>query len=121
VPVAAEVEPKILCVAAQPQEVRYEFWLDKDLRYFQGHFPGLPLLPGVVQAHWAQLYARRHFQLPAKFAYLSTLKFMRIIEPDSHLHLLLRLDELRCEVEFEYRCNEELCSQGVLGWSAEDG
>lgn len=57
--------------------------------YFDGHFPGSPILPGVVQLEWALLLGREHFALPPDFLRLETLKFQQIIAPGARLTLEL--------------------------------
>ncbi|TSC32814.1 AMP-binding protein [Corallococcus sp. Z5C101001] len=57
--------------------------------YFDGHFPGSPILPGVVQIEWALLLGREHFALPPDFLRLETVKFQQVIPPGAHLMLEL--------------------------------
>ncbi len=53
-----------------------------DLCYFDGHFPGVPILAGVVQIHWVIAYGRQCFDLPPVFRGIHALKFQRIIGPE---------------------------------------
>lgn len=49
-----------------------------ELAAFRGHFPGQPLLPGVVQINWAVALAAEQLQsayAPQRFAGLSRIKF----------------------------------------------
>jgi 3-hydroxymyristoyl/3-hydroxydecanoyl-(acyl carrier protein) dehydratase len=63
-----------------------------DLAYFKGHFPGLPLLPGVVQVDWAMRFAALHLGVqPARFAGMKALKFTAPMAPGTTLSLDLRL------------------------------
>ncbi|RKH05723.1 AMP-binding protein [Corallococcus carmarthensis] len=57
--------------------------------YFDGHFPGSPILPGVVQLEWSLLLGREHFALPPDFLRLETLKFQQVISPGTQLTLEL--------------------------------
>ncbi len=43
--------------------------------FFDGHFAGAPILPGVAQVDWAIRFARELFPLPAEFARIENLKF----------------------------------------------
>ena len=47
------------------------------LAHFAGHFPGLPILPGVVQLDWAmRLAAEQCFGCAHRVASIDRLKFM---------------------------------------------
>lgn len=66
--------------------------------FFQGHFPGHPVMPGVLQleamAQVAGILLNRKLQNPGKIAYflaIDNAKFRRILQPG---------DQMRIEVEF---------------------
>jgi acyl-CoA synthetase (AMP-forming)/AMP-acid ligase II/3-hydroxymyristoyl/3-hydroxydecanoyl-(acyl carrier protein) dehydratase len=54
-----------------------------DLFYFNGHFPGMPILAGVVQIDWVIACGRQCFDLPPVFLGIHALKFQRIIIPEN--------------------------------------
>jgi acyl-coenzyme A synthetase/AMP-(fatty) acid ligase/3-hydroxymyristoyl/3-hydroxydecanoyl-(acyl carrier protein) dehydratase len=54
-----------------------------DLFYFDGHFPGMPILAGVVQIDWVIACGRQCFDLPPVFRGIHALKFQRIIAPEN--------------------------------------
>ena len=60
-----------------------------DLFYFDGHFPGRPILAGVVQIDWVIACGRRCFDLPPVFLGIHALKFQRIIAPEKPVTLEL--------------------------------
>jgi acyl-coenzyme A synthetase/AMP-(fatty) acid ligase len=49
--------------------------------YFEGHFPGTPILAGMVQIDWAILFGRELFELPPCFLRIEAVKFTRILTP----------------------------------------
>jgi 3-hydroxymyristoyl/3-hydroxydecanoyl-(acyl carrier protein) dehydratase len=77
-----------------------ELWIAPDLYHFQGHFPGQPILPGVVQIEWAMALARTVFPLPRRLARMETLKFQALIQPGMRLSLDLHWRPERAQVEF---------------------
>ena len=63
-----------------------------DLDYFKGHFPGQPILAGVVQLDWAIGYGLEHLAMGSdSVERVEVLKFQVIIPPDTLL--TLRLDK----------------------------
>lgn len=111
-------EPEILALVPSVNEVRIDLYIPRELSWFEGHFPGCPLLPGVIQVTWAIEFGRKHLTLPPQFASLSTMKFMRFIVPDSRVTLRLAFDATRRELTFQYREANAVCSEGVVGFAA---
>lgn len=93
------------------------FVIPATLRYFEGHFPGVPLLPGVVQIGWAIELARQHLAEPTLtgFRSLSAVKFTRVIQPGARVSLLLT-HESPAQIAFEYRADGVLCSTGRVSF-----
>lgn len=108
--------PQILAIERQADAVIVNLRIQPELPWFQGHFPAVALLPGVVQTTWAVEFARRHFELPAQFHSMSNMKFMRFIFPGALLTLQLRYRADKGELAFEYREANELCASGRMGF-----
>ena len=69
-------------------------WIDPLLPVFAGHFPGNPILPGIVQIEWARRAAERLFPglQSAGFSGLTHVKFKSPVLPSSWLQLRLSAD-----------------------------
>ncbi len=70
--------------------------------YFQGHFPGAPVMPGVLQIEaLAQLGAVAILGMPehagkiAYFAGIDDVRFKRVVRPGDQLNLEVVLDRVR--------------------------
>lgn len=63
--------------------------LDPDLLAFQGHFPGDPILPGVVQVDWAIRFGAEAFGPLGRFCGLDQVKFLGLIRPGERVELQL--------------------------------
>ena len=63
--------------------------LDPDLLVFQGHFPGDPILPGVVQVDWAIRFGTEAFGPLGRFRGLEQVKFLGLIRPGERVELQL--------------------------------
>lgn len=87
--------------------------LPADHEAFAGHFPGRPILPGVVQLDWAIQLAATCFGFESRPATQVRVKFMHVIGPDpADLSLSLRYDPSRAELAFEYRIGDTVASRG---------
>lgn len=77
---------------------------------FRGHFPAVPLLPGVVQVDWA--ITRQPWYPASTFLRLERLKFVQMTPPDIPLRLTLQ-HRGGGKVSFHYHCGEHVLSSGV--------
>ena len=85
-----------------------------NLAYLEGHFPGEPILPGVVQILWARHFGRMLLNLPANITQMKKVKFKRLIRPGERIHLRLVYSEAKQQMSFRYQSNLDECSSGVL-------
>ena len=88
-------------------------FFDRDARYFEGHFPGIPVLPGVVQLgmarHFAELFLHRSVVLRT----VKKIKFTHVITPGAQVRLTLeKVGEN--ELAYKYTKGEHVCSSGVM-------
>jgi len=106
------INPDIISESIALNRAEFELRVPGELLYLQGHFPAEPVLPGVVQVHWAiELGADRlHFE--PRFAGLEVLKFHRIIRPETRVDLALEWIESSRKLKFSYSSAEGIHSQG---------
>ena len=88
--------------------------LPPGLAHFAGHFPGAPVLPGVVQVQWALALAAPRMGLAARCRSMDALKFQRPMRPGDTVELALRFDRARGCLHFAYRRDGEPCASGRL-------
>ncbi len=91
-------------------EARLSFPPDSDA--FRGHFPNMPVLPGVVQIDWVMRLAEQCFRIARPAAADFQVKFSRIIIPGMVLTLILELDPSHQRLTFEYRDGAQIMSSG---------
>ena len=73
-----------------------------EVAHFSGHFPQMPILPGIVQLDWALRYARQYLGLNGRFVAVENLKFLGLVLPDTTLQLSLRWQENEGRLEFAF-------------------
>ncbi|MFM0690491.1 AMP-binding protein [Paraburkholderia strydomiana] len=101
------------------ETLHYELRVPATLTHFGGHFPGLPILPGVVQIDWAMRLAAEQLPCVRGFTSIDRLKFMAPVGPGAVLKLTLAHDPARQRVQFAYRANERECASGVIVYRAD--
>lgn len=106
---------EILTTEATEDVVNLKIRIPENLFYFQGHFPDIAILPGVVMTNWALEYAEQFFQYdPTRFIGLNTLKFMLIVRPNYELKFTMsKLSDSRCAFSY-ISSHGKHCSGKVL-------
>lgn len=92
--------------------------VDPALDVFEGHFPGNPILPGVVQIDLIIAAAARMFQSRPETAFLglSAIKFKAMVRPGDSLRLLLECTPPG--VSFAVKRGSDICTMGHLLYGA---
>ena len=86
---------------------------DRDAAYFQGHFPGFPVLPGVVQLGTAHRLAEAFIGRARTLRAVKKVKFSHVIQPGATVHFSLT-KKTADEFAFDYRKGDVPCTSGVL-------
>ena len=66
------------------------FSVPGDFSGYRGHFPGNPILPGIVQLSFIRRLAERRLGLPLRLAGVRRIKYLRVVTPD--MPVMLKLD-----------------------------
>ena len=112
--------PSILAERRSGNEIVLELALTEDLDVFQGHFPSMPVLPGVAQIDWAWRLGKRQGLIgPAAELRDFQVKFRNIIQPSIPLALTLRRESARQRIGFNYHSGQRLMSSGHLNIQTE--
>ncbi len=86
-PATPSPEPQLIREERHESHLRRELWIDRNLTWFEGHFPEEAILAGVVQLKWALGAAaelRNDVSAPHS---IQQLKFRAPIRPDTLLTL----------------------------------
>lgn len=89
-------------------------FIPPDLAQCEGHFPGRPVLPGVVQVDWAVMLAARHLGVAIDAAQKLQVKFRRVTQPGMTVVLRLQHAAGRQRLTFEYRHEDDVLSSGSI-------
>lgn len=110
--------PKIVEQSVVGSTARIALVIPPDLEWFDGHFPGAPVVPGVVQLKWAIEHARRCFAISGAVKGIEVLKFQRVINPHTEVTLTLDYSTPRGQVRFSYESAHGRHSSGRILLSA---
>jgi acyl-CoA synthetase (AMP-forming)/AMP-acid ligase II len=87
--------------------------LTPDMIWFEGHFPGQPVLAGIAQVHVATLWAERLWGWRPGGGSLSQVKFRRILRSGDVV--LLRLQRATRRLKYSYQLGDVIASEGTIG------
>ena len=116
----ANILPHRRLLERDAQRVLFELVAPADLLYFDGHFAGAPVLPGVVQVDWAIALGREVFDLPPVFRAIHALKFQQVIRPDIAFSAELLYDSPKSSLVFRYYSAAGQHASGRLVFGAAD-
>jgi len=112
--------PEPTWISRETNQAELELDITPALAAFDGHFPEMPILPGVVQVDWAVQFARQCFPLPQRFLRAETLKFQRPVRPGLRLTLALGWKLDGRVLRFVYRSAAGTHASGNLVFEADD-
>jgi 3-hydroxymyristoyl/3-hydroxydecanoyl-(acyl carrier protein) dehydratase len=105
--------PVILAQTVTPEQAIFQLELTENLRWFDGHFPGQPLLPGVAQLHIAAACARLAWDRHFTGRHMARVKFRRVLAPNQRVALVLNLRKAG-EMDFQYLHGDEIAASGTF-------
>lgn len=97
--------PNLISRHETQEGLTLELFVPANLYYFDGHFPGRPVLPGVVQTHWAIHYGREHWGDFGEFSGLEAVKFQQVITANQTVLLHLEYQPNKGKLYFNYTSN----------------
>ncbi len=105
--------PRILSLTDDGHDIRMRVDVSQELCWFRGHFPNQPVLPGVVQLHWAVIIVQACFGFSSVPAEIKRLKFKKVVTPP-HVFELSVSRKSSNEAQFAYDTGSERNSEGRL-------
>jgi 3-hydroxymyristoyl/3-hydroxydecanoyl-(acyl carrier protein) dehydratase len=115
-PMKAQGFPRVLSVAKESPHTCVLLDVSSDLCWFRGHFPGQPVLPGIVQLHWAILVCRGLYGFANVPHEVKRLKFKKVVVPPRDLELRVSCQS-EGEVLFRFSSLDDVNSEGKILFS----
>ena len=95
-------EPEILSVEQSEGRLVLGLRFSSDCLWFQGHFPGFPILPAVAQIDWLMTCAQRYLGVKADMCRMPRLKFLQPVRPDKPVFLEIDWAPAAHQLNFRY-------------------
>jgi len=92
----------------------FRFTVSPESRCFDGHFAGLPVLPGVGHLAMVASACARRWRRDLALAGARDLRFQRPLGPGDEVEVVLDDGVEPRSVRFEVRCRGEVMSRGFL-------
>jgi 3-hydroxymyristoyl/3-hydroxydecanoyl-(acyl carrier protein) dehydratase len=108
------VDPIVAGCRIHASGASIELVVPEDLHYFRGHFPGMPIVPGVVQIKWAISLAQLYLRAGPLFRGMEVLKFRQVMRPGARVILDLAYDEVAAKLHFSFGSEPVRYSSGRL-------
>jgi acyl-CoA synthetase (AMP-forming)/AMP-acid ligase II len=115
-----EINPRHRLLERDGGRAVLELIAPRDLTYFDGHFPGRPILAGVVQIDWVIAFGRRYFDFPPSFRGVQALKFKRVIPPELPVRVELIHEPAKCALSFKITSDSGTHASGRVIFGARD-
>lgn len=106
--------PQILTEFQEGVRCQLGLLVQHNLSYFDGHFEGSPILPGVAQISWISLFATKYFGCSDNVCRMEKIKFMRVIQPGARVQLDLTFNQDSSNVSFTFLSKSGTYSSGTL-------
>jgi 3-hydroxymyristoyl/3-hydroxydecanoyl-(acyl carrier protein) dehydratase len=94
--------------------LKLEFTVQGDSGYFDGHFPGFPILPAVGQIDLVLKFASRHFGIGTGVSEIRRIKFTSLVRPGTLLVLTMEKKENIISFKMNSRDGKTVYSTGTL-------
>jgi 3-hydroxymyristoyl/3-hydroxydecanoyl-(acyl carrier protein) dehydratase len=112
-------EPTLRAQRNLGDRIALDLSIPANLPCLNGHFPRLPVVPGVAQLDWAVKFAARCFDLPLSVAQKFQIKFKRVASAPCDVTLTLTHRATEGQIAFEYSQGEAVISQGSFATNHE--
>jgi acyl-coenzyme A synthetase/AMP-(fatty) acid ligase len=98
--------PERLAFEQQPGRAIVEWRIPRELAHLEGHFPGHPVVAGVVQVHWVMGVLEELLGSAPRLANLEALKFHEVLGPGDHVRLELETEAREDATRFRFRLSD---------------
>jgi 3-hydroxymyristoyl/3-hydroxydecanoyl-(acyl carrier protein) dehydratase len=115
---ARRCDPVVLAESRSERRLERTLRVPRDLAAFEGHFPGAPLVAGVVQLGWVMDAASALAGSAAEASGFEGLRFRDVLAPDQELRLAVELSDTGDLARFQLDAGERVFAAGRVRLAA---
>ncbi len=104
--------PEIIEQQCEADHASLVIRVDHGLACLRGHFPDLPVVPGVAQLHWAIHFGQQLFALSDEVNGIEAVKYQELMQPGMVATLTLRYDQVKQKLTFTIADDHRRFSSG---------
>jgi 3-hydroxymyristoyl/3-hydroxydecanoyl-(acyl carrier protein) dehydratase len=108
------VDPIIAGCRTRASGASVDLVIPEALLYLRGHFPGMPIVPGVVQIKWAISFAHVYLGVAPAIRGMEALRFQQAMLPGARVTLDLEYAEAAGKLQFSFASELARYSSGKL-------
>ena len=105
---------KVKLIEKTENSVALEFSIPETSPYFDGHFPGVPILPAVAQVDLIVRFAEEHFGISIDISKINRIKFSNPIRPDNLLLCFIESEKRNIVFKISSPEGETVYSSGTM-------
>jgi len=112
---AGAIEPLLaerISQEVSSSSARFFLRIPRDLKFVEGHFPDLPVVPGFVQLWWSEFFAREVKLFSGFISKISAVKFSRPLYPGAECKLNLSWQARHSTLHFSFFDQQGVYSSG---------
>jgi acyl-coenzyme A synthetase/AMP-(fatty) acid ligase len=109
---APQLTPLVLAERRSARTLERDLRVPADLAFFEGHFPGRPIVAGVVQLHWLMQAAAELLGESPRVRELEGLRFRDLLLPDTEFRMVLELSEAGDVLRFRLDAGPRVFASG---------
>ena len=110
----AENYNKVKLIEKTENSVILQVSIPEASHYFDGHFPGFPVLPGVAQVDLVVCFAEEHFGITVDISKINRVKFANLIRPDDPIVLFIKSEKGNIVFKITSPGGETVYSSGTM-------
>ena len=105
---------KVKLIEKKEKSITLELSIPDTSPYYDGHFPGFPVLPAVAQVDLVVRFASEHFGMSITVSKINRIKFLNIIRPGNPLIIFMEIDKENMNFKISSPESEIVYSSGAM-------